>query len=643
MQEANEPAEQPEFASAEEASAGSRTPQPGVRLRLWPGFAAAALLLFSLIVPLNMNPESPKAFMPLMFGSMAAYVAMGVWWLFASRAPVGDRLLGLVIVLGGLGIGMGFAYHPSLQFELGGMTMMFFVAPAIVITLLVTLLLTRGMGWPKSRLITAGVAAAMLVAIGFVRYENASSRFSSTFTPRWQPNSEELLLASLGERPAAESQFEPAPEGVTLGGSDWPGFRGALRDGLVEPGQLAASWEASPPERLWARAIGPGWSSFCVVGGLAITQEQRGESECVVAYDADTGEPVWSNEVESRFEESAAGPGPRATPTFDDGALYTCGAEGVVQKLDAATGDVIWRKHLFTDEDRGWQGESSLEVLPMWGFASSPLIVDFDAGPKLALVYAGNPQPESEEAGSVNRSVIAFNADTGDVVWARGVGWRGYSSAHLATLLGERQVLMCTNVGLESLDPATGERLWFFDWSIGEFGRVNQPTVLDESTVVLSAGYDSGTMVINVSRDGDAWSATEQWKQPSTSLVPYFNDIVAYKGHLYGIHKTYLVCIDLETGKPTWPRKSKRKSQVGNGQLVLDAESGHLLVTTEETGEALLIKAQPEELEIVSRLRVLEPEESKPGKNWNHPVVAGGRLYVRNGVEAACFELPSGG
>lgn len=314
MSEANESSEPSESAPAGEALGKNGGPASSVRLRLWPGFVAAGLLLFCLTVPLKLNPESPKAFMPLMFGSMAAYTGMAVWWLFASRAPIRDRWLGLAIVLGGIGIGMGFAYHPSLQFELGGMAMLLFVTPAILVAPLVTLLLTRGMGWPTSRLVAAVVTVLMLVGVGFVRYENSSSRFDPDFFPRWQPNKEELLLASLNERPALEAEFEPAEEGITLGEDDWPGFRGPFRDGLTEPGQLAASWEASPPERLWARAIGPGWSSFCIVGGLAITQEQRGADECVVAYDADSGEQVWVNKVESRFEESAAGPGPRATP-----------------------------------------------------------------------------------------------------------------------------------------------------------------------------------------------------------------------------------------------------------------------------------------------------------------------------------------
>ncbi|MEM6799721.1 MAG: PQQ-binding-like beta-propeller repeat protein, partial [Planctomycetota bacterium] len=355
------------------------------------------------------------------------------------------------------------------------------------------------------------------------------------------------------------------------------------------------------------------------------TQEQRGEEEWVSAYDTESGELVWHAAVEARFFHSMGGAGPRATPTFFEGNLYTTGAAGALQCLDAATGKIVWMRDLIED--------AGLQSPPEWGFSASPLLHMLDDGSKLAIVHACDFAAGTADAAG---KVLAYNATNGEVVWSVDSGNHSYSSPHLSVFEGTPQVLISTNAGLESLEPTTGERLWFFEWDLKDFCRSTQPLAIDENTVVLSAGYDSGTMLVRVEKSEDAWNAKQLWDAPSRDLEPYFNDMVLHDGHLYGIHKKFLVCIDAETGKPTWPRRVKRQSKFGNGQLVLDPDSGMLLVTTETTGEVLLVEANPETLVIRHRFKALEPET-----NWNHPVVAHGKLFVRNGAEAACYELPS--
>ena len=185
----------------------------------------------------------------------------------------------------------------------------------------------------------ASMVATILLACGvwtLVRVDGITGNNAAEMSWRWAETAEQRLLAA-----TADGGLNPrAGRKTSAGLAEWPGFRGPERDGVVAGVRLETDWSASPPVELWRRPIGPGWSSFAVSGDLLYTQEQRGEHEVVATYDITTGEPVWRHQDTARFWEAHAGPGPRGTPTLSGDHVFTFGATGILNVLDADDGAV---------------------------------------------------------------------------------------------------------------------------------------------------------------------------------------------------------------------------------------------------------------------------------------------------------------
>jgi outer membrane protein assembly factor BamB len=363
--------------------------------------------------------------------------------------------------------------------------------------------------------------------------------------------------------------------------------------------RIATDWSASPPLELWRRAIGPGWSSFAVRGDLVYTQEQRGEEEVVACYKLRTGEPVWRHGDPIRFWESEGGAGPRATPTLGDGRVYTFGATGMLNALDAASGAVVWSRNAAAD--------TKVET-PGWGFAGSPLLVG-----DLVIVAASG-------------RLAGYDAATGQPRWLGPEGGGGYSSPHLATIGGVPQVLLLRGARSTSVAPADGTLLWEHRAQPGV--SIVQPALTAEGDVLVAAGDamgGNGIRRLAVAHGPAGWTASERWM--STGLKPYFNDFVVHKGHAFGFDGSILSCIDLEDGARKW-----KGGRYGHGQLVVLAEQDLLLVLSEQ-GELALVKAAPDAFTEVARVPAIE------GKSWSHPVLVGDVVLVRNGQEMAAFRL----
>lgn len=389
---------------------------------------------------------------------------------------------------------------------------------------------------------------------------------------------------------------------------DYPQFLGPDRNAIVRDVELARDWQASPPKELWRRPVGPGWSSFAVANGYAITQEQRDQYEYVVCYELATGRVVWAHSDRARFDNPIpfGGVGPRATPTIAAGRVYTVGGMGLLNCLDGATGNPCWPAKDLVREHHG----NHLD----WGRSGSPLVVD-----NRVVVSAG---------GKDEHSLVAYDTRTGKLVWRAGGDAASYSSPMICTLLGRRQILIVNQRSLVAHDPKSGKVLWTYDWPGGD-PKVPQPIALSNDQVLIAAGYGVGSMLLSIapSSSGQA-TATHVWDAFNRQLKPKFTNLVVKEGHVYGLDDGQtLVCLELSSGQVRW----KKRAGYGHGQVLLVR---NLLIVQAESGDVAIVDPNPESFQELGRLPALKD------MTWNNPALSGRHLLVRNAVEAACFELP---
>ena len=561
-------------------------------LRLWPGIVIVMLQwLFRFGLPIVV-PETMT--LGVLFGGLFCGLAVFVWWAFFSRAPRFERWVTVVLMIVTL-IATRPLLHKSIAMAGMGILYFTYAIPVLCLAFVIWAVASRRLSVGPRR---ATMVATILLACGvmtLVQTGGITNDGTSDFSWRWAKTPEERLLAQAGDEPTALPSA-PAP---TETGSYWPGFRGPDRDSIIRGMQIETDWSASPPVELWRRPIGPGWSSFAVSGNLFYTQEQRGNEEVVSCYNLNTGQPVWRHRDTARFWESNGGAGPRGTPTLSGGHLYTFGGTGILNVLDAFDGTVVWFRNAASDTDT---------KVPTWGFSSSPLVVD-----DLVIV-------------AVAGSLIAYDLITGDPRWFNTTGGDCYSSPHLLRIDGVTQILLQNESGTSSFTPADGTLLWEHPWP----GHpIVQPTMTADEDILISAGERSGIRRISVSHESGGWSVEERWT--SARLKPYFNDSVIHNVHAYGFDGPILACIDIEDGQRKW-----KGGRYGRGQFVLLADQGLLLVLSEK-GDLALVEAVSNQFTELARFPAIK------GKTWNHPVLVGDVLLVRNAQEMAAFRLSLAG
>ncbi len=583
------------------------SPSPVAELELPPTVPASrarrpwlALIPVALGLACYLSPELYKAapdvvpamptFMASMWGPMLATLLLVLGWLIGGPVPFRNRVgyLALAVLMVVAAVS---AAHPSARF-----CIFTYGIPLTAAIGVVFLFLTWGLPseWRLRMVIVLAVLA--LAPWDLLKFNGVFGQFSLDPQWRWHPDAEARATAYDQNAKADSSTTEAA---LTVSPTDWPSFRGPRQDGIVTGIQLG-DWQKQPSE-VWRRPVGPGWSSFCIIGDRLFTQEQRGEEELVVCYRASTGAQLWATGDKVRYMDMPSGVGPRGTPTFRNGKLYTFGATGIINCLDALTGKRLWQ----VDVEKTVGATRS-----PFGYATSPLVIG-----ERVFIHTGSP---------TGPRLISYDAQTGEQLWATGTSAIGYSSPHWATLGGVGQVLVFNGDGLFGHDPATGKELWSYPWKAEMTAPVCvQPMILPGERIFIGGGRPGvKSHCVTVTKKDDGWAAENVWESPFT---PAFNDCVFLGDNIYGLESGRLVCVDANTGKRRW-----KEGDYGAGQVLL---AGDRLLVLSEKGRLALVNPVPDSWQQLTIFQALAE------KTWNHPVIVNGRLYIRNAEEMVCYDL----
>ena len=371
--------------------------------------------------------------------------------------------------------------------------------------------------------------------------------------------------------------------------ANWPQWRGPNRDGISKETGLLKQWPAEGPPLVWkATGAGRGYSSFSISNGRMYTMGLRGDREFVVAFDVATGKEVWATPHGSAAYRNDRGDGPRGTPTIDGDRIYALGGNGDLSAIEAKSGKVIWSKNVLKDF-----GGSNIR----WGISESPLVM----GNKL-LVNAGGP----------GASIVALNKSNGAVIWKSQSDEAGYSSAIPFEVNGATQVVFFTAERAVGLDPNDGKLLWDYARPSNNVANVATP-IVRANRVFISSDYGTGGGVVEIKPDNKAqeiWFTKEMRNHHSSSVL--------IGDYLYGFSSAILTAMKFDTGEIAWKDRS-----VGKGSLVF--ADGHLYLFS-ENGVVGLAEATPTGYKEKGRFKI--QQDSLP--TWTHPVVAGGRLYLRD-------------
>jgi outer membrane protein assembly factor BamB len=416
-----------------------------------------------------------------------------------------------------------------------------------------------------------------------------------------------LLLFSV---PAGTVGAGAADASPTQGASatDWPQFLGPTRDGTYHGDDLAASWGSNGPAKVWEKAVGQGFSGPVVSDGRLILFHREGDRERVAGFDAETGEEKWNFDYTCDYTDgySPGDYGPRATPAVANGRVYSFGIAGKLHCLDVASGEKIWR----VDTRKEFGARPGY-----FGLASSPL-VEGDA----VLINVG---------GKNKAGIVAFDKNSGDVLWKVTDDEASYSSPVAATIDGKRHAFFFTRSGLKDLDPSTGDVRFEFPWRARIQSSVNAATpVVVGDLVFVSASYQTGAALLKVTAGTHkkVWSSDE-------SLSNHYSTSVHREGYLYGFDGRHegrpsLRCVELKTGDVAWEKKLS-----GDGAIV--RTGGRLLIVTSK-GELVVVSASPDGFRELARATVVDGSREAVRA---HPALAAGRLYVRGPGRLVCLDL----
>jgi hypothetical protein len=379
--------------------------------------------------------------------------------------------------------------------------------------------------------------------------------------------------------------------GLAAAPDDWPQWRGARRDGVSTETGLLKEWPAGGPRLAWRVAgAGDGYSSFSVAGGRLFTLGARGGTEYVLAFDSATGKKLWEVANGRRFSNDR-GDGPRSTPTVDGDRVYVFGSSGDMTVLDAASGKVFWTQNLLQK-----YGGSNIN----WGLSESPLVLT-----DRILVTPGGR----------GASIVALRKTDGSLIWKSQSDEPGYSSALLHPVGSVQQAIVFTAERALGIDVADGRLLWSYNRVANRTANIATP-IARGNRVFLSSDYGTGAALLALSAEGNGVKASEVYF--SNEMRNHHASSVLVGDYLYGFSSSILTAMHFDTGKVAW-----RDRSVGKGSLVFADQRLYLFSENGTVGLAIANSG-----EYVERGRFQLKTGNLP--TWSHPVVSGGKLFLRD-------------
>jgi len=383
---------------------------------------------------------------------------------------------------------------------------------------------------------------------------------------------------------------------LPLSADDWPQFRGPNRDGHSAETGINKNWNDKQPREMWrANLSDNGFAGPSVANGKVFIIDHQGNEDVVRALNLETGKQQW----EFRYAETARHNYgyARATPTVDEGNVYTASFSGQLHCLKEADGSVVWSRNIVKD----FKGK-----LPTWMHAASP-VVD---GDKL-IVPPGGP----------NAFLAALNKANGETIW-QGGGSDGasYSTPAIATIGGRKQYVLGAAKSFLGIDAADGKVLWSYPWVTRYDVNAATPLVINDH-VFFTSGYNHGCILVKIGPKG----AEKVWE--NKEMQSHFNSPLLAGRYIYGTGDPgFLMCIDPQTGKTTWKEKGFEKG----GIIAID---GTIIALDGARGDVVMVKLAPESYQELGRFKPLG------GRSWTPPIVANGKLIIRNNKTIACYDL----
>jgi outer membrane protein assembly factor BamB len=398
---------------------------------------------------------------------------------------------------------------------------------------------------------------------------------------------------------------------LALPAADWPQWRGPQRNGVSAETGLLAEWPKDGPRLVWqVKDIGSGYSTPSVVGDrLYLLSNEGTNNEFVQALEAKDGKKIWSQRIGNvgNPDQQPNYPAARSTPTVDGELVLALGSDGDLACLERATGKVRWQKNV-RKEYGGQPG--------IWAYSESPLV----DGEAVVCTPGGS-----------NATLVALNKQTGELIWKCAIpegDQAAYTSAQAIKVGGVRQYIQMVQKGLVGVEAKTGKLLWRYDKTAKGSPAVI-PTPVADGDFIYSAGARSGGGGIRLKVNGGAFEPERVYFSPK--LPTSVGGVVKVGEYLYGTSAGALLCLEFTTGNVKWDDRSISPASLcyADGRLYLHGENG----------EVALVEATPEAYREKGRFKPTDPPDRGASKAWAYPVIANGRLYIRDLGTLWCYDV----